>query len=58
MRQRGFGAVQHVARHVVVGDDKGLGAGPQRRDPRAERGKNAAPDDDVVAARAERDFDE
>ena len=56
--QRRRRAFQHVARHVVVGDNKNLGAGPQRRNPRAERGNNAAPDDDLIAARAERDFDE
>ena len=56
--QRRFGARQHITRHIVVGNDKSLGAGPQRRDPRAERIDDAAPDDDVVAAGAERDFDD
>ena len=56
--QRRLSAFQHVPRHVVVGDDKGLGAGPQRRNPRAERGNNAAPNNDLIAARTERDFDE
>ena len=47
---------QHMASHVLVGDDAHLGARPQRGDPRAERSDNATPDHDVVAAGAERDI--
>ena len=46
-----------VTRHALVGDDGGIGARAQRRDARAERSHKAAPDDDVVAAGAERDLD-
>ena len=55
--QRRLGARQHVARHVVVGDNENLGARPQRRDPRAKSGNNAAFDDDLVAARTEQNLD-
>ncbi len=55
MCERGFGGGKQMTRDVFVGDDKGLGARPQRGDARAERRQHAAADDDVVAARAERD---
>ena len=51
-------AGEMMARDRLVGDDRDLGAGPQRRDARAERGEQAAADHDVVAARAERDVDD
>ncbi len=57
MIERGFGRADVMTRDVFVGDDIRLGARPQRRDARAERREQAAPDDDVVAARAERDGD-
>ena len=53
-----LGGRQNVARDVLVGDDESLGAGPQRGDARAKRSNNAAPDHDVVAARAELDFND
>src|SRR5580693_7667060 len=47
-----------MARDVLVGDDEGLGAGPQRGDPRAKGSNDPAPDHDVVAARAKFDFND
>ena len=44
-------------RHRLVADDGCLGARPQRGDPSAERCDEAATDDDLVAARVERDVD-
>ena len=55
--KRGFGGIEVMTRDILVGDDGGLGARPQRFDARAERGDQPAPDDDVVAAGAERDLD-
>ncbi len=53
-----FGGRQDVARDVLVGDDEGLGAGPQRGDACAKRSDDPAPDHDVVAARAKLDFND
>src|SRR5262249_1159138 len=41
-----------------VGDDRGLGAAPQRSNFFAQQGQLTTPDDDVVAALAERDIDD
>ena len=45
-----------VLGHGLVGDDRALGARPQRLDALAERGEQPAADDDVVGARAQRDL--
>ena len=58
MAQRRFGRLEMMARDILVGDDDGLGARPQRGDAGAERSQQAAADDDVVAARSERDIDD
>jgi len=47
-----------MARHRLVGDDRSLGARPQRSNSLPQRRELAATDQDVVAARAERDIDE
>src|ERR1700691_2361651 len=47
-----------MVRDVLVGDDEGLGTGPQRGDARPKRSNNSTPDHDVVAARAELDFND
>ena len=47
---------QDLPRDVFVGDDECLGARPQRGDALAERIGDAAPDHDVIAARAEIDL--
>src|SRR5580700_6764167 len=56
MAQRRFGRLEMIARDIVVGDDDGLGARPQRGDAGAQRIEQAAADDDVIAARSERDM--
>src|SRR5262249_12469796 len=47
-----------VPRDRFVGDDRGLGAGPERGNPFAQQGQLTAPDDDVVAALAKCDIDD
>ncbi len=56
--QRGFGGAEMVARDFFVGDDRDLRTRTKRGDARAERTDQAASDDDVVAARIERDLDD
>ena len=53
-----FGGGQVQRRDMLVGDNRHLGAGPQRGDAAAERGQKVAADQDVVAARTERDIDD
>ena len=55
--KRGFGGGEVVTGDILVGDDGGFGTRAQRRDARTERRDQPAPDDDVVAAVAERDLD-
>ena len=57
-RKRCFRRREMMARHRLVGDDRDLASRPQRCDPLAERRDQAAPDDDVVGAVAERDIDD
>src|SRR5580698_613089 len=40
---------------ILIADDDRFGAGAQRGDARAERSQKAAPNNDVIAARTERD---
>src|SRR4029078_3036478 len=54
----GFHGTQVVLRDILVGDDDRLCSGAQRRDAAAECAHQAADDDDVVAAVAERDVDD
>src|SRR5580692_5829228 len=46
-----------ITRDITVGNDDCLGTRPQRGDAGAQRSEQAAPDDDVVAARSDRDID-
>ena len=52
--KRRFGGGEVVMLDVLIGDDGALAPRPQCFDARAERGDQAAPDGDVVAAGAER----
>src|SRR5262249_56105727 len=56
--ERGLGRGEVVARDRFVGDDRGLGARPQRGNFLAQEGQLAAPDNDLVAALAERHIDD
>src|SRR5450631_3137005 len=53
--QRGLSGGEMVLGHGGVGDDRALGARPQRRDALAERSNQPAADDDIVGARPQRD---
>ena len=56
-RERGLGGLEMARRHGLVGDDRGGGAGLERRDALPELGEQPAADHDVVGARAERHID-
>src|SRR5262249_46871025 len=56
--KRGLGRREMMARDRFVGDDRSLGARTQRGNFFAQQGQLTAPDDDVVAALAERDVDD
>ena len=55
--KRGFDGGEVITRDILVGDNGGFGTRAQRCNAGAERCDQAAPDDDVVAAVAERDLD-
>src|SRR5271169_4053836 len=55
--QRGFGGAKMAPGDGRVGDDRTFGARAERRDALAQAREQPAADDDVVAARAERDLD-
>ena len=56
--ERGLRRLEPVLRHRAVRHDGGARAGTKRGDARAERGDQAAADDDVIGALAERDIDD
>ncbi len=56
--ERGLGRGEVVTRDRFVGDDRGLGARPQRGNFLAQRGQLTAPDNDLVAALAEHHIDD